>query len=252
MTSDRPAHPGEPPSWSYRPAEDLDASLAERLRRFPRKPDLLVYGMRTVAALVIRAWLRTYHRLTILGREHLPRERSFILVANHSSHLDAIALQAALPLNRLQRVFCAAAYDYFFQSLPLTWVATVVANALPFSRELQAGQSLNLCGALLQIPGQVLILFPEGTRTTTGALGRFKPGVGVLLAGNDALVVPCHLAGAFAAWPKGRSIPRPRKLTLRIGPPRTYANLEAGREGAFAVAADLEQAVAQLAAAPSA
>lgn len=246
MSTDGAAEPSESPSWRYRPAEDLDQSLVERLRRFPRKPDMFVYGMRVVAALAIRGWLHTYHRLTIVGREHLPRDRSFILVANHSSHLDAIALQAALPLNQLHRAFCAAACDYFFRSLPLTWVATVIANALPFSRELKAGQSLGLCAALLQNPGNVLILFPEGTRTPTGALGHFKPGVGVLLAGTDTPVVPCHLSGAFAAWPKGRSLPFPCKLTLRIGAPRHFAHLAADRESAFAVAADLEQAVAQL------
>ena len=53
---------------------------------------------------------------------------------------------------------------------------------------------------LLQNPGNVLILFPEGTRTTTGAPGRFKPGIGLLLAGTSIPVVPCFLEGAYAAW----------------------------------------------------
>jgi 1-acyl-sn-glycerol-3-phosphate acyltransferase len=246
MMIDRTAARPKSPAWHYDAAADVGQSFVERLRRFPRYPDMLVYGARVVAALVIRAWLRTYHRLDIVGRENLPRDGSFILVANHSSHLDAIALQAALPLNKLHRVFCAAASDYFFQNLPLTWMATIVANALPFSRELRAGQSLGLCAALLRNRGNVLILFPEGSRTPDGAARRFKPGVGVLLASRRISVVPCHFAGAFAAWPKGRVIPRPRKLTLRIGTPMTYAHLEANRENAFAIAADLERAVAEL------
>jgi 1-acyl-sn-glycerol-3-phosphate acyltransferase len=157
-----------------------------------------------------------------------------------------VVLQAALPMAKLHRAFSAAASDYFFEGLPLIWVAAVIANALPFSREVRVRQSLGLCGALLQNPGNVLILFPEGTRTVTGTVGRFKPGIGLLLAGTGIPVVPCFLSGAFDAWPKGRTIPRPSKLTLRIGPPRTYRDAAANKEGALSIAADLERAVAAL------
>ncbi len=235
------------PAWHYEPATDLDRSLTQRLRHFPRKPDISVYVARATAALAIRAWLRVYHRLTVIGREHLPADRSFALVCNHSSHLDAICLQAALPLSKLHRAFSAAACDYFFESLPLTWVAAVVANALPFSREVHVRQSLSLCAQLLKNPGNVLILFPEGTRSPTGRVGHFKPGIGTLLAGQEILAVPCHLAGAFSAWPKGKYIPRPQKLTLRVGTPRTYAHIATGKAGALEVAADLERAVGTLA-----
>ena len=232
--------------WHYHPADDLDRSLTERLRHFPRQPDMFVYGARASAALTIRAWLRVYHRLEIVGRENLPANQSFVLVANHASHLDTVVLQAALPMAKLHRTFSAAACDYFFERLPLIWVAAVIANALPFSRRVKAQQSLGLCAALLQNPGNVLILFPEGTRTPTGAVGRFKPGIGLLLAGRDIPVVPCFLCGGFEAWPKGRTIPRPRKLTLRIGTPRTYTGFASDKDGALAVAADLERAVIAL------
>ena len=232
--------------WQYHTAEDLDQSITERLRHFPRRPDMFVYGARACTALAIRGWLRVYHRLEVIGRDNLPPDQSYVLVSNHSSHLDTVVLQAALPLAKLHRAFSAAACDYFFERLPLIWVAAVVANALPFSREVRVRQSLGLCSALLQNPGNVLILFPEGTRTTTGALGRFKPGIGLLLAGTSIPVVPCLLDGAYAAWPKGRAIPRPSKLTLRIGVPRTYPAVPPDKEGALSVAADLERAVAAL------
>lgn len=239
------------PAWHYTPAEDLDRSMTERLRNFPRRPEMLVYASRVSAALVIRGWLRLYHRLSLVGREHLPPDRSFVLVCNHASHLDTACLQAALPLAKLHCTFSAAAADYFFSSVPLTWFAAIIANALPFSREVHVRQSLRLCQQLLQTRGNVLILFPEGTRSPTGRLGRFKPGIGSLLAGHDILAVPCHLAGAHAAWPKGAYIARPVKLRLHIGPARTYAHVAPGKAGALAVAADLEQAVASLAAPPA-
>ena len=156
--------------WRYETARDLDQPLVERLKGFPREPDMSVYVMRSLAALTLRGWLRTYHRLTISGREHLPAEGSFVMVANHASHLDALCLLAALPLRKLHRAFPAAAQDYFFVSIPRIAAAAVVVNALPFSRHTNVRQSLDLCRRLLESPGNILILFPEGTRSSDGAL----------------------------------------------------------------------------------
>jgi 1-acyl-sn-glycerol-3-phosphate acyltransferase len=232
--------------WKYEPAQDLDKSLVERLKNFPREPDMLVYGLRALAAITIRLWLRIWHRFSVTGREHLPAEGSFVLVANHSSHLDALCLLSALPLGRLHRAFPAAAADYFFESVPRIWIAAVVVNALPFSREVRVRQSLALCDGLLKNPGNVLILFPEGTRSVTGELSRFKPGIGALLSGQTVPVIPCYLDGAFRAWPKGKSWPRPRRISLRIGPPKNYGLLPPGKESACAIAADLQATIAQM------
>jgi len=234
--------------WCYEPATDLDQSMVERLRRFPREPDMLVYGLRSLVALIIRGWLRLYHRLQITGLENLPKEGSFILVANHGSHLDTLCLLAALPLRKLHRAFPAAAKDYFFVSAPRLAVAAVVVNALPFARQSQIRQSLGLCHQLLANPGNILILFPEGTRTVTGQVGEFKPGIGLLVAGTDIPVVPCHLNGAFEAWPKARILPRPGGIQLRVGMPRNFADFAPGKKAAERISEELRRAVVGLAA----
>jgi 1-acyl-sn-glycerol-3-phosphate acyltransferase len=234
--------------WSYEPAKDLDQPLAERLRRFPREPDMMVYGLRSLVALALRGWLRLYHRLQITGMENLPAEGSCILVANHSSHLDTLCLLSSLPLRKLHRAFPAAAKDYFFVSAPRLAVAAIVVNALPFARQSQIRQSLALCRELLANPGNILIIFPEGTRTATGQLGEFKPGIGLLAAGTSIPVVPCYLKGGFEAWPKGRVFPRPTRIQLRIGPPRTYADCPPEKAAVERIAQELRQAVAALAA----
>jgi 1-acyl-sn-glycerol-3-phosphate acyltransferase len=233
-------------TWQYEPATDLDQSFIERLRRFPREPDLSVYAFRSAAALLLRGWLRVYHRLEITGREHLPLDRSFVMVANHASHLDTLCLLSALPLPKLHRAFPAAAQDYFFESVPRLAIAAVVVNALPFGRQKNVRHSLDITRHLLANPGNILILFPEGTRTTTGQLNPFKPGIGLLVAGTDLPVVPCHLDGCFRAWPKGKSLPLPRKLRLRIGAPRTYAGTSPSKEAAESISADLQRAVTEL------
>ena len=235
-----------PDLWEYQPAADVERSLEKRLEAFPREPDMTVYFLRSIASLALRAWLRLYHRLSIEGLENIPKEGSFVLVANHSSHLDAPTLASSLPLRKLHRVFPAAAKDYFFSSVARTTFSAIVVNALPFDRREKPQLSLNVCDRLLKNPGNVLIVFPEGTRTESGELQPFKPGVALLVRGTSIPVIPCYLDGAFRAWPKGSAFPRPVKLTLRIGEPKTYENAPEGRRGLLNIAGDLHDAVAQL------
>ncbi len=233
--------------WDYRPASDLDQGLSERLAGFPREPHLWMYVVRSIAALAIRLWLRLYHRMEIVGRDNLPLGQSFVLVANHQSHLDALMLTSGVPLRYLHRTFPAAAADYFFSSLPRSAFASVVINGLPFDRKTKGAESLAVCRQLLGNPGNVLIIFPEGTRSATGDLGRFRSGIGRLVEGTDIPVVPAYLAGAYEAFPKGALFPRPRKVILRIGEARSYGNLAAGRETVEHICADLSGAVRDLA-----
>lgn len=198
------------------------------------------------AAWLARIWLRFVHRLHIDGVEHLPTDRSFVLVANHASHLDAIVLMAAIPWRRLPRTHPAAAADYFFRHGLAALLATQLLNAIPFARGKGGLRSLDRCRALLARRQRVLILFPEGTRSTDGALARFRSGIGRLVAGTAIPVVPCYVAGAGHAWPKGRRLPHPHPVRLLIGPPRRYAHLAATPSGARAVAGDLEAAVRSL------
>jgi 1-acyl-sn-glycerol-3-phosphate acyltransferase len=233
--------------WRYDSANDLERTLIERLRQFPREPDMLVYGLRSLGALIIRACLRVYHRFEIVGHENLRTNRSLVIVANHCSHLDALCLLAALPLRKLHRAFPAAASDYFFKSIPRLWIAAVVVNALPFARQIRVRQSLSLCAQLLANPGNVLIIFPEGTRSTTGETREFKSGIGALVAGRDVAVVPCFIDGSFRAWPKGRRLPKPTKVRLIVGAPRTYSARSTDKIDVCAIAMELQSAVNDLA-----
>ena len=233
-------------SWRYEPTGDFDQAPIERLKNFPRHPDMAVYGARMLTNLLIRGVLRVWHRLEITGSENLPIEGSFVLVANHSSHLDAPALLASLPLNKIHKAFPAAAKDYFFTNPSRLVFSAVVMNAMPFDRKVNPRQSLDLCRQLLETPGHILILFPEGTRTPDGTIGQFKPGIGFLTAGTDFRVVPCHLEGAFKAWPKGKWVPRPRRLRLAIGPPLQFLDAKPVKEDAVAIADTLREAVLAL------
>ncbi|HEV7241107.1 MAG TPA: lysophospholipid acyltransferase family protein [Thermoanaerobaculia bacterium] len=226
-------------TWDYKPTDDFDKTPIERLSVFPRQPDMFWYGVRFVVHAFLRVWLAVYHRYRVKGRAHLPKDQPFVMVSNHSSHLDALCLLSALPLTAIQKTYPAAAKDYFFTTLPKVAFSAIVVNAMPFDRKQNPRESIDLCRDLLATPGHALILFPEGTRGTTGELAPFKPGIGYLTAGTNIPVVPCYLAGAFRAWPKGAWIPRPFHLTLRIGEPMTFTNESNPKR----VAAALEEAV---------
>src|SRR5437868_8752073 len=181
--------------WRYHSSRDLERTPLDRLREFPREPDMLVSGLRSIVALIIRGLLRIYNRFEIIGHENLRTNRSLVIVANHCSHLDTLCLQAALPLRKLHRTFPAAASDYFFKRIHRVWAAAVLANAMPFARQMNARRSLSLCQDLLENPGTILIIFPEGTRSTSGEVSEFKSGIGALVAGRDVPVVPCFIDG---------------------------------------------------------
>lgn len=229
-------------TWDYKPTDDFDKTPIERLSVFPRQPDMFWYGVRFAVHAVLRAWLKVWHRYRVTGREHLPEDVPFVMVANHASHLDALCLLSALPFASIQTTYPAAAKDYFFTTMPKVAFSAIVVNAMPFDRKDNPRESINLCRELLATPGHALILFPEGTRSATGTMAPFKPGIGYLTAGTNVPVVPCYLDGAFRAWPKGAWIPRPRKLELRIGEPLTFAD----ESDPKAVAAILEAAVKSL------
>jgi 1-acyl-sn-glycerol-3-phosphate acyltransferase len=232
--------------WLYDSVRDVDHAPIDPLRQFPREADMLVYGLRSLGALIIRGLLHIYNHFEIIGHQNLRTNRSLVIVANHCSHIDTLCLLAALPLRKLHRAFPAAASDYFFQSVPRLWAAAILVNALPFARQARVRQSLSLCRELLAHPGTILIIFPEGTRSTTGEVGEFKSGIGALVAGRDVAVVPCFIGGSFQAWPKGKRFPRPRKVRLVVGTPRNYRDRGTDKIEIGAIAAELRDAVNEL------
>jgi 1-acyl-sn-glycerol-3-phosphate acyltransferase len=99
---------------------------------------------------------------------------------------------------------------------------------------------------VLENRGNVLLLYPEGTRSTTGEMGKFRPGIGLLLAGTQIPMVLCHLENTFRALRKGTWIPRPRTVRPVIGPPRNYARLRRGKDSGVESCQGLREAVRTL------
>ena len=203
--------------WNYEPVRDFGLSLRERLRHCPRDPGMLVYATRLIANFLLGIVLKAVFRFRVYGRERLAEPGSRILVCNHTSHLDTLCLMAAMPITRIHKTYPAAASDYFFTDFARTAFSSVFINALPFDRHKGSAESLDRCMHVLRRPDMSLILFPEGTRTTDGEVARFRSGIARLAHATGLPVVPCHLAGGFDCWPKGRWLPRPGRLELHVG-----------------------------------
>jgi 1-acyl-sn-glycerol-3-phosphate acyltransferase/long-chain acyl-CoA synthetase len=197
-------------------------------------------------SVLLRAYLKTYFRLTIIGKENLPPDQSYVLVSNHASHLDALCLLSCLPLRSVNRVFAVAAKDYFFRSFFKSLLSVICVNALPFDRDKQPKQSLELCADVLDAAEQILIMFPEGTRSTDGNMQPFKPGIGLLVASTPRLIVPSYIKGAHEAWPKGHGLPKPKKITVTIGKPMDFRQMERNKGNYRSIAQKIEDAVRHL------
>jgi 1-acyl-sn-glycerol-3-phosphate acyltransferase len=186
--------------------------------------------------------------MTIEGAEFLPAQAPFVIIANHASHLDALALASALSSRVYNRAFPVAAGDVFFET-PITSIASAgLLNALPMWRKNCGPHALAELRARLLDEPCGYILFPEGTRSRDGQMQSFKAGLGMLTAGTRVPIVPCHLQGTFEAYPPNARLPHPRPIRLKVGKPLVFEALPNAREGWTRVAKETEAAVRELAA----
>jgi 1-acyl-sn-glycerol-3-phosphate acyltransferase len=232
--------------WELRPARDLGMPLGERMASERREPGLLESVACMFGGVVTRSLLRVWHRLAVEGREHLPAAAPFVLIANHTSHLDALVLASLVPWRVRRDLFPLAAGDVFFESTSRAVLSAAFLNALPMRRRAVGRHALDDLRRRLAEDRCAFVLFPEGTRATDGELARFKPGIGMLVAGTEVPVVPCHIEGAHRAWPKGARVPRPLPLRVRVGPPLRFADQADDRAGWMQIADACEQAVRAL------
>ncbi len=160
----------------------------------------------------------------VVGIENIRGHGPYIFVANHSSHLDAPLILAALPLHLRLQLRVAAAADYFFARPWLAGLVTVLLNAFPIARKgAGCANSLATAGQLLR-QGYSVLLFPEGTRSKDGRLQPFKSGAARLALAEKVSIVPIWIEGAYTAFPKGAKLPRRHKVMVRFGMPMYCAD----------------------------
>jgi long-chain acyl-CoA synthetase len=182
-------------------------------------------------------------RTKVTGRAFIPQNRSALVVANHASHLDMGLVKYALG-SYGQGMISLAAQDYFFESGK--WRKAYfenLTNLVPISRNGSLRQSLRQAGKFID-DGEVVLIFPEGTRSPDGAIHEFKPAVGYLAREHRVDILPVWLGGTHGALPKGSNMIRKRDLTVRIGPPILHSEIVRLTRGMGS--SDASRAVARL------
>lgn len=173
-------------------------------------------------ALAIKPFMALFIGLRVGGREHLAVSEPFILIANHSSHLDTVSLLSLFPLSRLRRIRPVAAADYFERNRFVSFFTKTLFNILPIARKnitTENNPLRRMREAILA--GDSLIIFPEGTRGSGEQLGEFRSGVAHLIEKiPDVPVIPAYLVNMGRSLPKGEFIPVPFFCEIRIGAPR--------------------------------
>ncbi len=207
--------------------EEVVEKILERVKEGLKKeegeegetsPDLPGDPLKVVRPLYFFGWyltksfLSTYLDFRVEGAWHIPREGGVLLVSNHQSHLDPPIMGSITrrPVHFMaRRTLTQSRFMQF-----VFWFCGIV----PVERD---GRDLKSFRAALDLlrEGDVVGLFPEGTRTHDGRVGPFKRGSELLARKAGVPIVPIGISGAFQVWPRSRRLPRRGNVRVTVGRP---------------------------------
>lgn len=168
--------------------------------------------------LITQILCTVFFQIRVFDRRNVSLEGGVLLVSNHQSYLDPVLVGVGLRrrLNFLAR-------ESLFRFGPFAWLIRSL-NTIPIDRE-----GLGLRGvkeALRRLRrGEVVVLFPEGTRTRDGSLGPLRPGFYAMVRRAKVPLVPVRIEGAFQAWPRGATAPRMHPIRVYYGIPLSAAEV---------------------------
>ncbi|WP_037546823.1 lysophospholipid acyltransferase family protein [Stappia stellulata] len=162
--------------------------------------------------------------LNVRRRELLPTSGPAILVANHNSHLDTMVMMSLLPLKQLSTLRPVAAADYFLKTRAMAWFSLNILRIIPIERNRGARRAdpLAACHEALR-NGEILILFPEGSRGAPEEMTALKKGIAHLAEKNPSVpVIPVFTHGLGKSLPKGSFLLVPFFCDIFVGKPISW------------------------------
>jgi 1-acyl-sn-glycerol-3-phosphate acyltransferase len=165
-----------------------------------------------------RIFGRSLSRVRLEGAvDRIPRDGPVILAANHASNLDAVEIGAWLIPRLGRRIHWLGKKELFAWPI-VGWTATR-GGVHPVDRGGTDVEAFRLAQRILD-EGQILFVFPEGTRSPDGVLQEARDGLAALAIRSGAPIVPIGISGSDRVWPKGQRLPHPGgRVTIRVGDP---------------------------------
>ena len=179
-----------------------------------RGVNLVIYWL---ARAILQPFFLVYFRMRRIGMEHVPKDGAVIIAANHRSFMDPWVIGMMLR----RPVYYVAKTELFHRRLR-AWLLSSL-GAFPVDRGNGDRDAMDAARRILE-RGDVVVIFPEGTRTRPGPLGPPKRGVGRLALETGAPVVPVALIGTEAIR-RGWRI-RPHKVSIRAGRPLRFPKVD--------------------------
>jgi 1-acyl-sn-glycerol-3-phosphate acyltransferase len=141
-----------------------------------------------------------------------------LLVSNHSSHLDTPIILKSLPKDWRRRTAVVAAADYFYKNRTVALLVSLAFGTIPIERARLSRDSAELIDRLIT-GGWNLLMYPEGTRSRDGSMGRLRSGAAFLAVEHSVPALPLYVEGTHEAMPPGRGWPKHHRVTLHVGSP---------------------------------
>ena len=169
-----------------------------------------------ISNLAQKALYRNVLQTLVEGEANVPPHTNFIVSSNHASHLDMGLVKHALGEDAAKNTVAVAAADYWFDTKYKRAYMNNFTTLIPIERSGSLRQSLRHVTDILK-QGYNVLIFPEGTRSTTGEMAEFKPVIGYLALNNKIGILPVYLWGTYEAYPKGAVVPKPESIGAKVG-----------------------------------
>ncbi len=201
----------------------------------------MLYGVLQVMGWAV---FRLLFGLRVRGLRHVPAAGGVILAANHASFLDPPMIGCAVPSRSVS--FMAKAELF---RVPVFGAFIRMLRAVPVVRGGLTRAQFRQFTSQVRDAGAALTVFPEGTRSPTGALGEPHRGIGAICRHAGVPVIPVLVTGTFEAWPRSRRLPRPfGRIEVRFGAPVEWSEegLSASGDPSGALATLIMRRIAEL------
>ena len=185
---------------------------------------------------ICRFWFGKILKTKIIGTENIPKDGAFILAANHVSNWDPPFLGTFI-----DREVCYMGKEELFSNPVMAWICRNL-HVFPVKRGAADKSAIKTAIKLLK-DGKCFGIFPEGTRSKTGKLGKAEPGVSLIAAMTKSIIIPAAIVNTEKIFSREKFLPRPAVV---YGSPMKFSGSTKDKEALANFAQNIMQEIAKL------